>query len=72
MNQGFATEAAKACLQFGFDALKLSEIYSFTSIHNIRSENVMKKIGMTKDGYFEHPAMNDGHILKRHVLYKVK
>lgn len=69
-NQGFATEAAKVCLQFGFDNLKLSEIYSFTSVHNTRSEEVMKKIGMIKEGEFDHPSIEDGHFLKRHVLYK--
>lgn len=70
-NNGFATEAAKACLQFGFNTLKLKEIYSFTSVNNVRSENVMKKIGMTREGYFEHPLVEDGHILKKHVLYKI-
>jgi RimJ/RimL family protein N-acetyltransferase len=68
---GFATEAAKACLQFGFETLKIDEILSFTTEHNIRSENVMKKIGMVKAGYFEHPSIADGHPLKRHVLYKI-
>lgn len=68
---GFATEAAKACLQFGFDTLKLNEIYSFTTVHNQRSEQVMKKIGMIKIGLFDHPAMEDGHALKQHVLYKI-
>jgi ribosomal-protein-alanine N-acetyltransferase len=70
-NQGFATEAAKACLAFGFDKLGLNEIYSFTSVHNKRSEQVMIKIGMTRDGFFEHPSVEDGHILKKHVLYKI-
>jgi ribosomal-protein-alanine N-acetyltransferase len=68
---GFATEAAEACLQFGFETPKVDEIYSFTAEHNIRSENVMKKIGMVKAGYFEHPSIADGHPLKRHVLYKI-
>ncbi|MEO6980946.1 MAG: GNAT family N-acetyltransferase [Mucilaginibacter sp.] len=68
---GFATEAARACLQFGFETLKVDEIFSFTAEHNIRSENVMKKIGMVKDGYFEHPSIAGGHPLKRHVLYKI-
>jgi ribosomal-protein-alanine N-acetyltransferase len=67
---GFATEAAIACLAFGFDTLGLDDIYSFTSIHNKKSENVMIKIGMAKDGEFEHPLMKDGHFLKKHVLYK--
>ena len=68
---GFATEAAFACLDYGFNFLGIDEIYSFTSVHNLRSENVMKKIGMVKQGYFEHPSMEDGHVLKRHVLYKI-
>jgi ribosomal-protein-alanine N-acetyltransferase len=69
--QGFATEAAKACLHFGFDELGLDTIYAFTSIHNIRSENVMRKIGMIKECYFDHPLIDDGSFLKKHLLYKV-
>ena len=69
---GFATEAAKACLAFGFERLGLNDIYSFTSVHNVRSEQVMKKIGMTRIGFFEHPAIEDGHFLKKHVLYKIE
>ncbi|WP_295677001.1 GNAT family N-acetyltransferase [uncultured Mucilaginibacter sp.] len=68
---GFASEAAKACLKFGFDNLEVDEIYSFTSVQNIRSEEVMKRIGMIKEGYFEHPLIEDGHFLKKHVLYKI-
>jgi RimJ/RimL family protein N-acetyltransferase len=70
-NQGFATEAAMACLEFGFEKLNLKEIYSFTSVHNKRSEQAMINIGMTKQGLFDHPALEDGHILKQHVLYKI-
>ena len=70
-NQGFATEAAKACLVFGFEQLSLKEIYSFTSIHNKRSELVMKKIGMQKTGEFDHPNLEKGHFLQKHILYKI-
>ncbi len=69
--QGFATEAAKACLQFGFNIPGIDEIYSFTSVHNKRSEQVMIKIGMEKTGTFEHPLLAQGHILGEHVLYKI-
>ncbi|MDB5134322.1 MAG: family N-acetyltransferase [Mucilaginibacter sp.] len=69
-NQGFATEAAKACLDYGHDNLDIKEIYSFTSIHNARSEGVMIKIGMIRVGLFDHPSIEEGHILKQHVLYK--
>lgn len=69
-NQGFAQEAARACLDFGFNTLNFNNIYSFTSIHNLPSINVMLKIGMFEVGHFEHPQLPDGHHLKTHVLYK--
>ncbi len=70
-NKGYATEAAKACILFGFDQIKWNDIYSFTSVLNIRSENVMKKIGMQKEGEFDHPLLENGHRLQKHVLYKI-
>jgi len=68
---GFASEAAMACLDFGFRDLGIDEIYSFTSIRNTRSEKVMQRIGMTLEGYFDHPVIEDGHFLKKHILYKI-
>jgi RimJ/RimL family protein N-acetyltransferase len=44
--QGFATEAARACLNFGFETLKLTEIVSFTSVLNLRSQAVMERLQM--------------------------
>lgn len=70
-NQGFAIEAAFACLGFGFNQLKLDDIYSFTSEYNTRSQQVMIRLGMTKDGLFGHPAIEDGHLLKQHVVYRL-
>ena len=72
--QGFATEAALACLDFGFDRVGLDEIYaSLPSIHNKRSEQVMAyKAGMVKQGEFETPlTLKTGISLKQHVLYKI-
>jgi ribosomal-protein-alanine N-acetyltransferase len=70
-NQGFATEAALACLHYGFKKLAFNEIYSFTATINLPSIKVMEKIGMKKQGEFEHPALAEGHKLKTHVLYKI-
>lgn len=67
---GYATEAAAACLDYAFNKLNIQEIYSFTAIPNTPSENVMKKIGMQKVGEFDHPNIPDGNWLKRSVLYK--
>ena len=54
-----------------FEKAGLNEIVSFTAIRNIRSEQIMKKIGMIKTGEFDHPKLSEGHCLKRHVLYKI-
>lgn len=70
-NKGYATEAAKKCLEHAFKELNLNEIVSFTSILNIPSENVMQKIGMRKVKNFLHPNLSKGHALEEHVLYAI-
>ena len=72
--QGYATEGARASLQFGFEHLGLDEIVSFTVPANIASRRVMEKIGMTRDlaGDFDHPALKPGHPLRPHVLYRIQ
>ena len=69
--QGYALEGAKACLAYAFGPLDMAEVYSFTSTINLPSETVMKRIGMKKVGEFEHPKLDSGSPLKRHVLYKI-
>nr|WP_302829653.1 GNAT family N-acetyltransferase [uncultured Bacteroides sp.] len=70
-NKGYATEAAKACLDYAEKHLPFTTVYSFTSLPNIRSERVMQKIGMKKIKEFPHPSVPDGHPLKEHVLYGI-
>lgn len=70
-NQGYATEAARACLAYAKDHLSFATVYSFTSLPNKRSERVMQKIGMEKIKEFPHPSVPDGHSLKEHVLYRI-
>ncbi|MES0869743.1 GNAT family N-acetyltransferase [Pseudovibrio sp. SCP19] len=69
--KGIATEAAQTWLGFGLETLQLNEIVSFTPIQNHRSEKVMQRLGMERVGEFEHPMLEDGHRLKRQVLYKM-
>lgn len=72
-NQGYATEAAQAVVAFGFEALRLPEIVSFTVPHNTASRRVMEKLGMTQDiaGEFHHPLLPADDPLSRHVLYRL-
>ena len=69
---GYATEAARACLDFGFRVLGLTEIVSFTTVSNVRSRRVMQRLGMTHSASdnFEHPSLPPGHPLRPHVLYR--
>lgn len=71
--QGYATEAARAALAFGFGALGLDEIVSFTTRGNARSRAVMERLGMRRDpaGDFQHPALPAGHAQRPHVLYRL-
>ena len=73
-SRGYATEAARAAVEFGFTRLGLDEIVSFTVPTNVRSRTVMEHLGMTRDpaADFDHPAMPPGHALRRHVLYRLK
>ena len=71
---GYATEAAREAVRFGFEDAGLVEIVSFTAPANERSRAVMRRIGMTHDPAddFDHPALPPGHRLRRHVLYRLR
>jgi RimJ/RimL family protein N-acetyltransferase len=70
---GYATEAAAASLQHGF-AGGLEEIVAFTAVGNLRSQAVMRHIGMARDPMadFDHPALPVDSPLRPHVLYRVR
>jgi RimJ/RimL family protein N-acetyltransferase len=71
---GYATEAAGAALDYGFDEAGLEEIVAFTTTLNVRSQGVMERIGMVRDeeGDFDHPRVAAGSPLRRHVLYRAR
>ena len=71
---GYATEAGRAALRFGFDELQLKEIVAFVAVPNIRSRRVAEKLGMTRDPAddFEYPLIAEGHPLRPHVLYRAR
>lgn len=71
--KGYATEGARAALTFGFDTLKLPQIVSFTAVDNHPSRRVMARLGMRHEPAddFDHPALPEGHRLRRHVLYRL-
>jgi RimJ/RimL family protein N-acetyltransferase len=70
--QGYATEAARAAINDGFTRIGLTEIVAFTVPANIPSQRVMQRLGMTRDGEFDHPRYDAIHPLCRHVLYRTR
>jgi ribosomal-protein-alanine N-acetyltransferase len=71
--RGHASEAARAALDYGFDALGLAEIVAVTVPANQRSRRVMERLGMTRDPSddYDHPNVPEGP-LKQHVLYRLR
>ena len=70
-HQGYATEAAQACLYFAFSVLKQDEIVAFTAVQNTTSEAVMKRLGMQHRGFFNHPKLEQNSPLLQHTLYAI-
>ncbi|MCJ8279952.1 MAG: M50 family metallopeptidase [Rivularia sp. ALOHA_DT_140] len=64
--QGLATEAAKACLEYGFDKLNLDDVLGMVEPENKASVRVLEKIGM--EFIKESNSVWDGKVV---WIYKV-
>ena len=69
-NNGFATEGALRCLEYGFETLNIGKILSMAPVVNKKSELVMQKIGMKHIGQFKHPLLKGNDRLEDCVLYE--
>lgn len=70
--KGFATEAGREALRFGFEELKLPEVVSFTAKLNVLSQAVMQRLGMLNANEdFDHPALPEDSPLRPHCLYRL-
>ena len=70
---GYATEAARQVLAYGFDQLDLPEILAMAAAGNVRSLAVMRRLGMTHDPAddFDDPTMPAGR-LRHQILYRLR
>jgi len=71
---GLASEGAAAVLAWGFANLDRDELIAFTAATNLRSQAVMRRIGMAHDPArdFDHPVLAEDHPLRRHVVFVAK
>jgi RimJ/RimL family protein N-acetyltransferase len=51
-NQGYATEAAAALLNYGFGSLNLHRVVADCDTRNVASFRVMERLGMRREGHF--------------------
>ncbi len=58
--KGYATEAARALLTFGFGKLKLHRIFATCDPTNIGSVCVLEKIGMQREGHLRQHKWQKG------------
>jgi len=65
--KGFATEAARASLGYGFDVVRLQQVIGLVHPENIASRRVLEKIGL---GYTNR-ALYFGMELDRFIIQKV-
>ncbi|MGC5022907.1 GNAT family N-acetyltransferase [Micromonospora sp. DT47] len=69
---GYATEAARGALRYGFGTVGLPEILAITTATNLRSQAVMRRLGMATDPAddFDDPDAPEGP-LRRLVVYRL-
>ena len=63
--EGFATEAARVSLEWGFERAGLREIVSFAMVENAPSLRVMEKLGMSYERDFPRAGVP-------HALYRLR
>lgn len=67
--KGFATEAASACLKYGFENIGLTKIIALTDIDHVKSQKVLEKIGFAPRGV---EKTDDGDDLVFEIAGQVK
>lgn len=71
--KGYATEAAIAALDYGFNTLQLKEFLAFTYRGNENSRKLMERLGMTYDPSldFELPGVPLNYTKSAYVVYRI-
>ncbi|HEY3799373.1 MAG TPA: GNAT family N-acetyltransferase [Caulobacteraceae bacterium] len=71
--EGYATEAARAALAWGFETLGVPQIFSWTTQVNVRSQAVMRRLGMRRvaERDFLQPGRDADDPLGPHVVFVI-
>ena len=64
---GYATEAARAVMGYGFESLGLHRIHADTSTDNLASWRIMERLGMRREGLLRGVAYEEGEWQDRYI-----
>ncbi|MBC7451035.1 MAG: GNAT family N-acetyltransferase, partial [Cytophagales bacterium] len=71
--KGYATEAADACITYGFTIMNLNEIYAIADAENTASHHVLQKIGMRFIETFHYQrTKHDWYKITKHEWLETK
>jgi RimJ/RimL family protein N-acetyltransferase len=59
---GYATEAARALLQWAFDTLDLNRVQAQTDTRNLASARVLEKLGFVREGTLREDCVVNGDV----------
>lgn len=68
--QGYATEAARGLIEYGFSKLRLHRVQAETNSANVRSWQLMDRLGMRLEARLREASLKDGQWLDR-LIYGV-
>lgn len=73
-HKGYATEAACAWLNYGFERLGLTEILAYTPKLNVPSQRVMQRIGMQRAEHldFDFVGLSESDPLRPFIVYRLQ
>jgi RimJ/RimL family protein N-acetyltransferase len=59
---GYATEAARALLQWGFDTLDMNRVQAEVDTRNVASARVLEKLGFVREGMLREDCIVNGEV----------
>jgi ribosomal-protein-alanine N-acetyltransferase len=69
---GYATEASRAVIQWGFDALDLNRVQAETDTRNAASARVLAKLGFMREGTLREDCIVNGEVSDSWVYGLIK
>jgi ribosomal-protein-alanine N-acetyltransferase len=67
--RGYASEAARAVLSYGFTTMQLHRIEAYTMVENLRSARLLERLGFTREGVCRAYVVEDDEATYDSAVY---